>query len=88
VTNGLKEVSNSIVKVRNVMKYVKSSPSRFEKFKGCMERGQIQFKGLLCLDVLIRRNSIYNMLEAVEKCQSALQLMEEEDEDFFFLNVV
>jgi hypothetical protein len=24
------------------------------------------------------------MLEAVEKCQSALQLMEEEDEDFFF----
>jgi hypothetical protein len=37
VTDGLKEVSNSIVKVRNAVKYVKSSPSRFDKFKACME---------------------------------------------------
>jgi len=32
VTDGLKEVSDSIVKVRNAVKYVKSSPSKFEKF--------------------------------------------------------
>lgn len=38
VTKGLKEVSNAIVKVRNAMKYVKSSPSRFDKFKICVER--------------------------------------------------
>jgi hypothetical protein len=36
--DGLKEVSDSIVNVRNAEKYVKSSPSRCEKFKGCMER--------------------------------------------------
>jgi hypothetical protein len=34
VIDGLKEVSDSIMKVRNAVKYVKSSPSRFEKFKG------------------------------------------------------
>jgi hypothetical protein len=33
VTDGLKEISDSIVKVRNAVKYMKSSPSRFEKFK-------------------------------------------------------
>jgi hypothetical protein len=57
VTDGLKEVSNSIVKVRNTVKYVKSSPSRFEKFKACMETKKIQFKGLLCLDIPTRWNS-------------------------------
>jgi hypothetical protein len=79
VTDGLKEVSDSIVKVRNAVKYVKSSPSRFDKFKACMETEKIQFKGLLCLDVPTRWNSTYKMLEAAEKCQNALHLMEEED---------
>jgi hypothetical protein len=37
VTDGLKDVSDSIVKVLNAVKYVKSSSSRFEKFKGSME---------------------------------------------------
>jgi hypothetical protein len=37
VTNGLKEVSDSIVKVWNAVKHVKYSPSRFEKFKAYME---------------------------------------------------
>jgi hypothetical protein len=54
VTEGLKEVEDSIVTVRNAVKYVKSSPARFENFKGCIEREQLTFKGLLCLDVSIR----------------------------------
>jgi hypothetical protein len=66
------------------VKYVKSSPSRFDKFKACMETEKIQFKGLLCLDVPTRWNSTYNMLEAAEKCQYALHLMEEEDGYFVF----
>jgi hypothetical protein len=41
VTDGLKEVSDSIVKVQNAVKYVKSSPSRFEKFKAYMETKKI-----------------------------------------------
>jgi hypothetical protein len=54
VTKGLKEVVDSIVRVRSAVKYVKSSLARFEKFKGCIEREQLTFKGLLCLDVLTR----------------------------------
>jgi hypothetical protein len=52
VTEGLKRVEDSIMRVRSGVKYVKSSPARFVKFKGCIERKQLAFKGLLCLDVL------------------------------------
>jgi hypothetical protein len=45
VSEGLKEVDNSIVKVISAVKYVKSSPSRFENFKTCIEREKITFKG-------------------------------------------
>jgi len=47
VSGGLKEVDDSIVNVRSAMKYVKYSPARFEKFKFCMEREKLTFKGLL-----------------------------------------
>jgi hypothetical protein len=43
-----------------------------------MEIEKIQFKGLLCLDVSTRWNSTYKMLEAAEKYQNALHLMEED----------
>ena len=38
VQNELNVLNESIVKVRNVVRYVKSSPNRFEKFKACVER--------------------------------------------------
>jgi hypothetical protein len=82
VTEGLKEVEDSIMRNRSAVKYVKSSPVRFEKFKGCIEREQLTFKGLLCLDVSTRWNSTFFMLEGVKKCQSAFQLMEEVDKNF------
>jgi hypothetical protein len=82
VTEGLKEVEDSIVRVRSEVKYVKSSPARFEKFKSCVEREQLTFKGLLCLDVPTRWNSTFFMLEGAEKCQSTFQLMESVDKDF------
>jgi len=82
VSEGLKEVDDSIVKVRSVVKYVKSSPSRFEKFKYCMKREKLTFNGLLCLDVPTRWNSTFKMLEGAEKCRSAFELMEEYDEQF------
>jgi hypothetical protein len=82
VSEGLKEVDDSILKVRSAMKYVKSSPSRFENFKTCMEREKITFKGLLCPDVPTRWNSTFKMLEDAEKCQSVFELMEEHDENY------
>ena len=49
--DGLKDLNESIVKVRNAMRYVKPSPNRFEKFKACVEKEKIQSKSLLCIDV-------------------------------------
>jgi hypothetical protein len=69
VSEGLKEVDKTIVKVRSTVKYVKSSPARFESFKTCMEREKLNYKGFLCLYVPTRWNSTFKMLEGVEKCQ-------------------
>jgi len=82
VSEGLKDVNDSIVKVRSAVKYVKSSPSRFENFKTCIEREKITFKGLLSLDVPTRWNSTFKMLEGAEKYQSAFELMEEHDGNY------
>jgi hypothetical protein len=79
VTEGLKEVDESIMKVRSVVKYVKSSPARFESFKTYLERENINFKGFLCLNISTRWNSTFKMLEGAKKCQSAFELMEELD---------
>jgi hypothetical protein len=75
----LKEVDESIMKVRSVVKYVKSSLARFESFKICLEREKTNFKGLLCMDVPTRWNPTFKMLEGAKKCQSAFGLMEEFD---------
>jgi hypothetical protein len=79
VSEGLKEVDDSIVKVRSAVKYVKSSLARIENFKTCMEREKLTFKGLLCLNVPTRWNFTFKMLEGAEKCQSVFELIEEYD---------
>ena len=82
VQDGLKDHNESIVKVCNVMRYVKSSPNRFEKFKARVEKEKIQSKSLLCLDVSIRWNSTYLMLESALKFVVAFERMEEDDGHF------
>ena len=79
VQDGLKDLNESIVKVRNVVRYVKSSPNRFEKFKACVEKEKIQSKSLLCLDVSTRWNSTYLMLESALKFVATFERMEEDD---------
>ena len=64
------------------MRYVKSSPNRFEKFKACVEKEKIQSKSLLCLDVSTRWNSTYLMLESALKFVAAVERMEEDDGHF------
>ncbi|KAK2655150.1 hypothetical protein Ddye_008202 [Dipteronia dyeriana] len=41
VTEGLKDIHESIISIRNVMRYVRSSPSRLHKFKKCVEHEKI-----------------------------------------------
>ena len=49
---------------RNVARYMKSSPNRFDKFKACVEKEKIHSKSLLCLEMSTRWNSTYLMLES------------------------
>ena len=69
VAEGLKEYHESIAKIRNVVRFGRSSPSRKQKFKAYIERGKISSNKLLCPDVVTRWNSIYFMLKAAEKYQ-------------------
>ena len=69
VGEGLKEIDASVAKVREVVRYVKSSPSRNQNFKSFMERLGMESKSLLRLDVPTRWNSTYLTLETVlRKC--------------------
>ena len=79
MNRGLKDVDDSIVKVRNIVRYVRSSPARLQRFRVCAEKKKIPCKSLLKLDVPTRWNSTYLMLESTEKFQRVFELMQEDD---------
>ena len=79
VSEGLREAHDSIVSIRNAVKYVRSSPSRMQRFKECASREKIDCKSLVFLDVPTRWNSTYLMLEASLKFKKAFERLEEED---------
>ncbi|XP_042980140.1 zinc finger BED domain-containing protein RICESLEEPER 2-like [Carya illinoinensis] len=78
VNEGLKEVNELVVKVRNAVKYMKSSPARPDKFKLCADKQNILGGGLLCLDVPTRWNSTYLMLTMALKYGATFDLMQDE----------
>ncbi|KAF7149532.1 hypothetical protein RHSIM_Rhsim02G0095800 [Rhododendron simsii] len=82
VVEGLKDMSESILRVRDVVRYVRSSPQRMETFKKCVEKEKIKSKQTVCLDVCTRWNSTYLMLEIAIKFEKAFQRMGEEDSSF------
>ena len=63
VSDGLKEMNESVARVRGVVRYVRQSPIRLVKFKECVLVEKIQSKSSLCLDVSTRWNSTYLMLD-------------------------
>ncbi|EXB30464.1 Putative AC9 transposase [Morus notabilis] len=82
VNEGLKDLHDSMAAIRNTVRYVRSSLARLLKFKSCVEREKIEYKGLVCLDVPTRWNSTYMMLDAAIKFQKAFERYEEEDDKF------
>ena len=82
VCEGLKDQNESVGKIRNAVRYVRSSPSRLQTLKNCVEHGKIPGKSLVCLDLSTRWNSTYMMLEAVVKFQNAFEWLQEEDSQF------
>ncbi|XP_073225712.1 zinc finger BED domain-containing protein RICESLEEPER 2-like [Cicer arietinum] len=79
VKEGLKDEDISITRIRKAVKYVRSTPSRLARFKGCVEREKISYKGIICLDVETRWNSTYLMLVTVVKYEKAFDLLEISD---------
>jgi len=82
VKDGLKEIKESISIIQSVVKYVKSSPARFARFKACVEQEGLSYKGLFWLDVEARWNSTYLMLEASSKYKDAFVLLDMQDKKF------
>ena len=79
---GLKGYHNSIFAIGHVIKYVRSFPSTFTKFKKVIKVKNITCKSLVCLDVSTRWNLTCKMLEVIEKFQKVLEKWEVHDKDF------
>lgn len=85
VNGSLKEVNESITRVRNIVKYMKSSPQRLDKFNSVVQQLKIPCDSILTLDVLTRWNLTYTVLDVVEKYQRAFKKMEVEDGGLYSL---
>lgn len=81
VKEGLQEVDNNIDANRNGIYFVRSSTQRQVSFGRCVESGKIK-RGSLPLDVTIRWNSTYLMLEQAMKFKVAFDKMEAEDRPY------
>ncbi|VVA39811.1 PREDICTED: zinc finger, partial [Prunus dulcis] len=82
VTNGKKEIHQSIESIRNCAKYIRGSSQRLEKFRACLEMEKVDTRTMVPLDVCARWNSTYMMLESALKLQKGFERMEEDDPNF------
>ncbi|KAF2289425.1 hypothetical protein GH714_036119 [Hevea brasiliensis] len=82
VMDGLKDVGESVLKVRNAVRYIRSSPARLKKFKECVEYEKIDGKSSLCLDVPTRWNSTYLMLNIAQKYERVFERYESQEPMF------
>ena len=74
VRDGLAHVRQSIIAIRNAVKYVRSSGPRLKSFELRVETGKIS-RGSLSMDCTTRWNSTYLMLTAAIKLRVAFEKM-------------
>ncbi|KAM3235858.1 hypothetical protein P3L10_015895 [Capsicum annuum] len=72
IQDGLKVTGVCIEKVTKAMKYIRQSPARCKRFQECCEDVDINIKKSLCLDVSMRWNSTYFMLNRTIECENGL----------------
>nr|KYP36627.1 Putative AC transposase [Cajanus cajan] len=82
VKDGFKENIDVVMRIHVAIKYVRSSHSRLSKFKACVEQQNIEFKGLVCLNVETRWNSTYLMSKVALKHQKAFEELEMQDKKY------
>nr|XP_016474492.1 PREDICTED: zinc finger BED domain-containing protein RICESLEEPER 2-like [Nicotiana tabacum] len=71
VQDNLKEIDVSITRVRNIVRYVRSSSARTLKFKQYCAHVKVEYTKILCLDVPTRWNSTYLMLDTAQNFKKA-----------------
>ena len=72
VQEGLKVIDDSVIKIRETMKYLKGLESRMCRFDKCAKIvGMKRIKGLR-LDVCTRWNATYDMIDSAMKYRSVL----------------
>ncbi|XP_076912940.1 zinc finger BED domain-containing protein RICESLEEPER 2-like [Bidens hawaiensis] len=82
VQDGMKNVDESIENIRYVVKWVKKSGARIEKFKKCAESARCASTKELVLDVPTRWNSTYLILDVAEAYDHAFDRFDLEDATF------
>ncbi|XP_050204347.1 zinc finger BED domain-containing protein RICESLEEPER 2-like [Mercurialis annua] len=76
------DFQESIDKIRNAVKFVRSSPSKLEKFKRFMWFRRDSTKRLPYVDIEARWDSTYKMLETAEKCEKSFERLKEDDPNY------
>ena len=79
VCDGLKDVNDTLIRIRNAIRFVRSSPARPAKFKKCIKEKNISCKSMLCLDVQTRWMSTYFLLDVAEKFEKTFERLEDYD---------
>ncbi|CAD6259402.1 unnamed protein product [Miscanthus lutarioriparius] len=79
VSEGLKEIDRSVVRVRAAVKFVKGETSRLARFKKCAELAKVQTKAFLTVDVCTRWNSTCLMLNTAQQYEKAFEMYSDED---------
>ncbi|CAJ2670329.1 unnamed protein product [Trifolium pratense] len=82
VKESLKEIDDSVVRICAAVWYIRSSNSRFSRFKACAEQQNIEYKGFACLDFETRWDSIYLMLEDALKHHKTFEKLEMKDHKY------
>ncbi|XP_019185280.1 PREDICTED: zinc finger BED domain-containing protein RICESLEEPER 2-like [Ipomoea nil] len=82
VQDGLKECDSSVKKVKDAVRYVRSSPARLQKFKSLADLIGVEAKNSLCLDVPTRWNSTYMMLNTTLLFQKVFEAYDDHDSSF------
>jgi hypothetical protein len=79
VQDGLKEIDQSIKRIRAAIRFVRASSSRIAKFKEIARLEKVDSKAFLNLDVCTRWNSTYEMLAAACSYEKVFSRYPEED---------
>ena len=82
VTDGMKEASKSVKKIREAIRYIKNSPLRVGKFKEISAFVGIDCQSSLSLDVPTRWNSTYLMLQTACLYERAFDKYDEQESSF------